>query len=190
MNCLKQAHILETGIKLKRKNNTKTWPQPNTWKRVHLLGQEQNSADLSSATQKYFYKANTFTWNSENSWALKMKKEKKWPDCDTSRRVYLLKQTKLTWSTSSNAKKYSNNAKLFHYNCHYLWAKVQYLCSTSCARTTTCCTVLPGWNGELIVFAVLGIKRLRHILWKPSFQTWQQQQTNRTFVLTGNSSIL
>lgn len=87
-------------------------------------------------------------------------------------------------------KKYSNNAKLFHYNRHYLWAKVQYLCSTSCARTTTCCTVLPGWNGELIVFAVLGIKRLRHILWKPSFQTWQQQQTNRTFVLTGNSSII
>lgn len=77
VNCLKQAHILETGIKLKRKNNTKTWPQPNTWKRVHLLGQEQNSADLSSATQKYFYKANTFTWDSENSWALKMKKEKK-----------------------------------------------------------------------------------------------------------------
>lgn len=77
MNCLKQAHILETGIKLKRKNNTKTWPQPNTSKSVHLLGQEQNSADLSSATQKYFYKANTFTWDSENSWALKMKKEKK-----------------------------------------------------------------------------------------------------------------
>lgn len=118
------------------------------------------------------------------------KGKKKWPDCATLRRVYLLKQTKLTWSTSSNAKKYSNNAKLFHYNFHYLWAEVQYLCSTSCARTTTCCTVLPGWNGELIVFAVLGIKRLRHILWKPSFQTWQQQQTNRTFVLTGNSSII
>lgn len=114
MNCLKQAHILETGIKLKRKNNTKTWPQPNTWKRVHLLGQEQNSADLSSATQKYFYKANTFTWDSENSWALKMKKEKKkWPDCDTLRRVYLLKQTKLTWSTSSNAKKIFQQRQAF-----------------------------------------------------------------------------